>query len=164
MNDSHSKWKKTLKIVLPIVTIVAGYFGYTFEPQEAEQPTSSPSATNIGLEGGIHIYPPQSTTPQSTIQSGQQYIPTEQKEEIAQTTIRQETNGDGNCPSIITGDNNSVSTNCSTKKTEEIENQTNNTRNIQAEQYIEKTGENNTNCVGNENSACGNGTFNINPK
>ncbi|MGK7893578.1 MAG: hypothetical protein AB4372_08125 [Xenococcus sp. (in: cyanobacteria)] len=162
MNDSNSKWKKTLKIVLPILTIVAGYFGYTFEAKEAEQPTSSPSATNIGLEGGIHIYPPQFTTPQSTIQLEPQYIPTEQKEEIAQTTINQETNGDGNCPSIVNGDNNSVSTNCS--KTEEIENKTDNTRNIQAEQYIEKPGDNNTNCVGNENSACGNGTFNINPR
>ena len=164
MNDSNSKWKKTLKIVLPILTIVAGYFGYTFERQEAEQPTNSPSATNIGLEGGIHIYPPQSTIPQSTIQPEPQYIPTEQKKEIAQTTIRQETNGDGNCPSIVNGDNNSVSANCSTTKTEKIENQTNNTRNIQTEQYNENIGDNSTNCVGNVNSACGNGTFNINSK
>jgi|GEM_PF-5615289 len=164
MNDSNSKWKKTLKIVLPILTIVAGYFGYTFERQEAEQPTHAPSATNIGLEGGIHIYPPQSTIPQSTIQSEPHYIPTEKKEKIAQTTIIQETKGNSNCSSLVNGSNNSVSQDCSATTNETIETQINNTRNIEAEQYNENIGDNSTNCVGNENSACGNGTFNINPK
>jgi hypothetical protein len=172
MENSGNLWDKIKKIGNPailtisgiLITTVAAYFGIPLESEKAqksEQPANTSSTSATGIEGGIHInnYPLQPPAPQPVVQPTQQPIPTTQKK-IAQTNITQETNGDGNCPVITNGDNNSVNPNCSTTK---IEKQTNNRRSIQAEQYIEKTGENNTNCEGNSNSACGNGTINLNP-
>lgn len=139
-NTMEAKQKRIWRLLLTALFVggiaVTKHFGYFLEPPLKTQEADQPA-----------------NTPSSTAKG------------IAQTTINQDTNGIGNCPSLNNGDNNSINTNCSTTKIETIEEQINNPRNIQAEQYIEKTGDNNTNCAGNENSACGNNsTFNINTR
>lgn len=164
-------WNHAWKIALTVALAIGGYFELTPNSQKAQkmkQPVNTPSKTPTAsrVEGGITINNHNNYSPQPLVSlpETQQPIPTKQ-EEIAQTNITQETNGDGNCPVVNNGENNLVNSDCSITKIEKIEKQTDNTRNVQAEQYIEKTGENNTNCAGNDNSsACGNGTININPR